>query len=702
MADEISYTSKEDTVLAGDYAAPPSVCASVKLWTKRIRAARTHWDTDFKRMRANMEFVAGFQWQGQTEMDDDRYTNNMVLRLVKQKVASLYARNPRIVSERRKRLDFTMWDGRTESLQQAVAVSIAPEATPEDLIQAQALLADYTTGRQHRDLVDRVGQSLEIAYGWQLDNQVPSFKLLMKQLVRRVVITGVGYIRQNWVSTSISPTPSSSDSESTTLDRIKAAKEIVNRLNSKDFDLEDPDIVTLQSLLSSLGHMNEEGQAVSQDEIDGRLSYDCPPSTSVIIDPNCRAIRGFVGARWIAQEFLLTLPDLNAFFETRLTYDQGIKQYSVSGEADPVNATNPTDLSPDKDARACVWEVFDMHTRTRFFLCDGYDQYLLPPEPMEPHTKAFWPIFGLTFNDVEVEPGQQKASIFPPSDVQIVKGPQKEWNRTREGLRNQRKANAPKYLAVKGQLSDEDKENLKNALPNSVIEIECPPGTDVSKLVVPFNHAPVDPSLYDTSPLVQDMFLAVGNEEATRPAASNETATASTINEQSRIMATTSNVDDLDDLLSDMAEAGGEILLRELSLETVRRIAGRGAVWPEQTKEDFINTIYLTIVAASSGRPNRALELSNFQQIAPLLISAGVKPFFIVREALKRLDDRIDPEEAFSLGAPAEPNLVPAASPEPPRGRRAPSGQDMNPAGTVPQPRQVERPALPQQGQYNA
>ena len=68
--------------------------AAVKLWQERIRDAKRRWEPDFDRMRKNMEFCAGYQWLGQTELDDDRYTANMTLRVVNQKVASLYARDP--------------------------------------------------------------------------------------------------------------------------------------------------------------------------------------------------------------------------------------------------------------------------------------------------------------------------------------------------------------------------------------------------------------------------------------------------------------------------------------------------------------------------------------------------------------------------------------------------------------------------------
>jgi hypothetical protein len=231
---------------------------------------------------------------------------------------------------------------------------------------------------------------------------------------------------------------------------------------------------------------------------------------------------------------------------------------------------------------------------------------------------------------------------------------------------------------------------LANAKPGQVIELQgIPPGSDVGKLLAPFVHSPVDPALYDTTPLQADMLFVIGTQEATQPASNKATATAASINEQSRQVTTGSNVDDLDDFLSNLAESSGQILLREVSAETVQRVVGPGALWPGPGQnEDYVNELYLDVVAASSGRPNKALEIANFTQIAPLMLQAGVNPQFLVREALKRLDDRLDPDEAYSSG----PSPVPAMGPppQPPtaasRGQIKPTQAGQNPAQTVPRP----------------
>ena len=51
--------------------------------------------------------------------------------------------------------------------------------------------------------------------------------------------------------------------------------------------------------------------------------------------------------------------------------------------------------------------------------------------------------------------------------------------------------------------------------------------------------------------------------------------------------------------------------------------------------------IYLEIEAGSSGRPNQAQQLQNFERLAPILMQLpGVKPQFLAKEAIRRMDDK--------------------------------------------------------------
>lgn len=646
----------------------------------RIRDAKKHWAADFARIRKNMEFCAGYQWLGQKEMDDDRYVANMTLRTVNQKVSSLYARDPKAIARRRKRLDYQIWDGKVETIQQAII------GAQQGDMASMALIMDYTEGRRQRDMVDRIGRTLEIIYQYMCDVAQPGFKRQMKGLVRRVATTGVGYVRLNFERYEENEI-SSTDTATSSVDLIRRAKAILADIQEGDIDDQSPKVQELKQLLTSLPLAVQQSQA----DVQEKLIFDFPCSTSIIVDPCCRALEGFVGADWVVQEHCLPLAKVNEFYET------DIKKSDISDGPQPEGEQKQIEPSenPAEKSMVRLWEVFDHRTKSCLYIVDGYKDFVKEPEPVYPQLNGFWPVFALTFNDIEAE-SDTKSTIYPPSDVQLMKSAQREWNRTRNALRKHRQQNAPKYIAGKGTLTESDKESLAMAKEGQVVELESiPQGADVSKLLVPFQHSPVDPTLYDTIPLQQDMLFIIGNQEATQPASNKATATAASINEQSRQQVVGSNVDDLDDFLSTLAENAGQILLREMSPEVVQRIAGPGAMWPPMgTGADYINELYLDVVAASSGRPNRALEIANFTQIAPLMIQAGANPQFLVREALKRLDDRLDPEEAYSGGpspfvpmmAPAQPQAASVSPAQPPRGNVAPRPQGQNPSQTVPRP----------------
>lgn len=644
--------------------------ASVKMWTARIRQAKAFFEPDFKRMRENMEFAAGVQYNDQRSIESNKYLANLVLKAVNGKVAQLYAKDPKAVARRRKRMDYQLYDGNPATLMQAQQASLQGQQLGMPNVGANAILTDFMNGHQWTQMVDKVCETLEILYGYQCDTQTPEFKYQMKQLVRRTVITGTSFVRLNFTRQVDNAISSDAADDSISM-RAKRLEMLSKQVSEGDIEPDDQRIEQIRMLAAGLVQSVQDGD---QQNVQERLEFDFPPATSIVIDPRCRALKGFVGAHWIAQQYLMPLSDINAFFETQIPASGTLVNY----ERDGTERANADEATANKDIKpfACLWEVFVIDSKSKFFIVDGYCDYVSKPEPVTPNIQRFWPVFSLTFNDCEIEPGL-KASIYPPSDVQLMKSAQKEWNRTREALREHRQENAPFYCVRKGVLSDNDKEKLSNHKSGEVLELEgLQASDDINKVIMAFQPAPIDPALYQTTPLEQDIQLAVGAQQANLgPVDTKGTATGQTISEQSRITVASSNVDDLDDLLSDMAKAAGEMMLREFSEPTVKRIVGQGAVWPQQNKEDFLNEILLDIVASSSGRPNKAIEIANYERIAPFLLNAGANPIGVIEEGLQRLDDRLDltkfmptmpPQAPGGAAAPAKDQVPGPSNAKPP------------------------------------
>lgn len=652
--------------------------AAVKKLLGEIEQDKKRWDPDHTRMKEDIAFCMGFQREEQTNLVHDEYTCNLVLRNVNQKVAALYARNPTAEWQRQKRLDYQLWDGKMESIQ-PLAAKVAMGVMP--MPQEMALIQDYIQGEQERAQVEKVGQTIQTLYQRQIDNHDPDFKLQMKALVRRVCTCGVGFVRVSYVR-EVNPLTVMEGMGNSLIDQAKMLHMELEKQDKSGAPDTSPRNEKIKMLLNSMQAAVDRPEPY---EIQERLQFDFLTATSVIPDRLCRNLKGFVGARRVTIEYLLPLDEVNAYFETEVKPGGEVKLYRGDGKVEEASkvATMEGDMS---QLLCCVYEVFDKASKSHCFVMDGYKDYLQEPEELEPCVKGFWPIFSLMFNDVESMP-DTKATIYPPSDVFLMRHPQKEWNRTREALRKQRHANAAKYVTQKGWLTDADKDKIENAEDNAVIELEgLPANTTPDKALSPMVHDPIDEKVYDTSPLMQDILFSVGAQDSNIGSPNPKgTATGQSIAEQSRTVGMGSNVDDLDDFLSCLADAGGQLIFLGFSNKTILEEAGPGAVMfgTLQDKVGWLNKVYLRVVAASSGRPNKVMELQNWQLIAPVLQAAGANPQFMVRETIKRVDDRLDPSEAFPLvpqgpppgmqpQGPPPKGQGPQQRPQPPRGQQGP------------------------------
>jgi hypothetical protein len=281
-------------------------------------------------------------------------------------------------------------------------------------------------------------------------------------------------------------------------------------------------------------------------------------------------------------------------------------------------------------------------------ICDGYPDFLREPGKPDVYTDRFWPWFLVAFNEL---PG----TVFPISDVSLIRPMQRELNRARQGLREHRVANRPKTAYSDGVLSEDDIEAFKNHPVNAMIAVTgLQPGQDINQLLQAVKGAPIDPNLYEVNPVFQDLMRAVGDQEADLGGTSGDTATESSIAASAKATSVGSAVDDIDETLSGIARASGQILLLNVSEDTVKSIVGPGAMWPVLTKGEVARDLYLDIQAGSSGRPNQAQELQNFQQLAPILMQLpGIKPSFLAKQAIQRMDDKIDVDEAIADGLPS-------------------------------------------------
>ena len=183
-----------------------------------------------------------------------------------------------------------------------------------------------------------------------------------------------------------------------------------------------------------------------------------------------------------------------------------------------------------------------------------------------------------------------------------------DFNRARQGLREHRRAARPKTVVAGGMVDEEDLTKLSDHPDNAIIELNgLQPGQKVEDLLQAFKGPPIDPALYDVEGSYQDMLRVTGVQEANLgPTQGGKvTATQTNVAEASRSTAMGSNIDDIDDLLTGLAKTGSQMLLNEVSVDTVKRIVGEGAAWPEMTKQQIADQLWLEVEAGSTEGPTR-------------------------------------------------------------------------------------------------
>jgi hypothetical protein len=639
-------------------APPPEIPAAekalVKRWLRTIKGDAAHWKDVFARMEKCEELAA--EGADEQYLKSDQYVVPIITRHINQSVAQLYAKNPRAAAARRKRLMYQLWDGKPESIQSAMQ-AVAPPVDagsglpyPPDPVtggildirtgqpwqpdpNAVALLEEVQAVAAQNAMLDKLATTLELTWDYFTSEQGAGFKEQMKLLVRMAKTCGVGYVKLAF-QRELQPRPELAagiDDATTQLSALAQLQEKASRPPG-DGGMEADSADSAQK--GFLERQLSETESVIARE--GPV-FDFPHPTEIIPSKKLRHLKTWTGAPHLTRVFHKTPDEIQALYgvDIRGRYTEYAK--SEGGET-------------KEEGYACVYEVEHKEAGQTFAVCVGYPGFLRQPGPPDTRLERFYTYFALVFN----EPAS-KRKPFPPSDVWLLRHTQAAYNLSREGLREHRRANRPKYFTKKGKLSREDKNKLANAEAHSVIELQgLQQGEDVKTAIQRPDLAPIDPAMYDTRGYFEDMLRTVGAQEANLGGTSSATATESSIAEQSRSASMADNVDDLDDMLTALAKAFGQLCLLELSKDTVTQIAGPGAVWPDaaMSREDIARDLLLEIKAGSNGRPNRAADIANMERAWPILSNLpGMNPQPVAKKIAHLLD--IELEDLYVEGLPS-------------------------------------------------
>jgi len=602
-----------------------SRAALVAEWLEKIEKARKAREKTFKDMRKAQDFAmygADKKWR-----ESGKYTVPILPRYINQTIATLYARNPKTVFKRRQRLEYKLWDGRLDTLQ--AAMQMAQMGDPASM----AILAEVAQVRQRNQSIERMGKTLEILYQYYIDEQSTGFKEQLKAAVRRAKVAKVGWVKIGF-QRMLEPRPGIIDKIADATDKIKSIELAMTKLQEGSEEYGETS-AKLEQLKLNLADLERDKEMIVREG----LVFDFPKSDQIIVDTACTHLRTLAGARWIAHLYERS-PE-----EIEKTY--GV---NVRGKFRAYSSRNDKECDEKQEgAYARVYEVWDKENLQMFVVCEGYPDFLQEPAAPDIYIERFWPFFPLVFNEVE-----HYDEIYPLSDVEQAKDIQEEYNRSREALREHRIAARPYWVEAAG-LSSEEKTKLADHSAHEVVSLKTlVAGQKIEDLIQRGPTAPIDPNLYELESHFNDLLRVVGYQEAQIGSVSGATATESSIAQQAQSATQSDQTDDIDGLLTDLARAGGQILLQNVSKETVIEIVGEGAVWPDlpQTREEAAKEIYLEAQAGSTGKPNQAASLANMERAAPWLVQLpGVNQEPLVRKYSELLD--IPMEELYAEGMPS-------------------------------------------------
>lgn len=441
------------------------------------------------------------------------------------------------------------------------------------------------------------------------------------------------------------------------------------------------------------------------------MIYMNPRAEDIIVSGEIRELIDYLQAEHITHRSWWKVEQVAATFGLDEKKLCTATRYRLDGES-----SAPKTVTDDPSGEwVALLEMWDRKAGTVHTFVHGCDYMVRPSAPPNPSSSRFYPFFLLGWNWVD-------DTRLPLSDVAQWAPLQDEYNRARSTLALHRKRSLPGIIA-NGQVVDkQDAEKITNGETAEYLLLKgVDPNLPLSNLFAPKPIAPVDANLYNLQPILYDLDVVSGVQEAARQAIRvAKTATEATIQENAGTSRTVEAVDAIEDMMNEIAQYDLELMLQVYTVQDAIRIAGPGAVWPEGlTIDELHNMTDIGIRAGSTGKPATAQEQQVWGTLLPIIQpmierihqlreqsmggtvqtpagpmtmppNAGAAALAdaleeLMRETVARTDDRIDisrflppdprrsqqldPAQAANPAAPAAPQPAPegapAAVPEP-------------------------------------
>lgn len=571
-------------------------------WNKRIKRAYDAAKDHRKRWKKAREYVAG-------EQGSDDESGLVRVNVIESRLAiiqpSIYAKNPEI--------------------------SVVPSESVEP-------------GRVA--VVKKFAKTLEIVLN-RVFVKDGKLKTRGKAAVRSALTTTIGWIKVSYQKDIVEDPQIRNRINDTqdNIERIKALEAEISDSQGGD-EQRQANLAELQAQLTALEKQVEVTVAEGV-VIDNILSEDI-----LILDDGIQSIDEYAQADAIAHRIWMTAEKYKEAFGKDVP--TGVRKYAPENK--DKDGENKQDAS--KDQASCVipvWEIWDRRSQNVYTLAEGAKCFSRPPYCPTTLGEQWYSFFPLQFKRID-------GVMLPPSDVDQMLELQDEYNTTRTHFAEHRKESLPGLLFDKGAgITDEEVDAVKGRRINDAIGVTNNNEGPLKDVFAEITNPRIDPAVYDTAPIMQDFELVSGAQSAA--AGSVQVAKTAT---EAEILASGSStrvgerMDVIEDWLTDAANYAAQVLLQEMTLPMVQRVAGMDAVWPQLSKAELFDMVQISIRAGSTAKPNKIRERDQWVQMLPQ-IQAAISQYYqlsaqgmtaaaeavrtLLGETLKRFDETVSVDE---------------------------------------------------------
>lgn len=588
-------------------------------WLKRIECATDRFKEDFRRFERNRKLLRGIDPETGNKMLSNLHFANLAMMR-----PQVYAKDPEY------------------------SVRPSQAVPPANLKAAQVF-----------------GRTAEALLGECLVKRA-KLKKRAKRLLTGAFTTSVGWWKLCWQEDK--------RTDPLITNQIKDIQDNLMRLEQQRQDIEDSQAGTnadlqIAKLRETLAGLDAQTTAKPEVSIARGLTLDFCLSEDVFpVDESVLELGDYERAEAMVHRVWMT----------RDQYKQRFGYSCEKGKAYTAQTAGaPTAGSKDKHRDLlCTYEVWDQASNRVLHVCDGEEGFCREPFTPDWTGERWFPFFMLAFNEIE-------GGFYPLSDIEMTEQLVRSYNDSRTDFRRDRKYALPLNIIRKGgSLTDEDVKRISNREGGDTIMVEGVGGQPISNDVWSGQLAKIRPENYDTSADRSDIEMLIGGGDAARGSVLKaKTATEAEILSQGLRGRSAERQDTMEDVLTDVGATALQILLRKMTPDEVAAIAGPEAAqaWPAMADPEQVFRMFTVDVrGGSTGKPDRLQEQDRWTKLLPVIEKAmaqvaelRMQPSgepqaqaitALVKETLRRFDERLDLEQF--LPAPKE-GEEPAMPPDP-------------------------------------